>query len=251
VRVHGEAPRPQLLQNLPLRAERRALAVADAVCPEAQATARRDARIELAQAARRRVARVRKQRLALLRAFAVDALELVDAQVHLAAHLHKAWGRIEQGLPRLQAQRDLAHRAQVGRDHLAAHPVAARRAHRQDAVLVGQRDRQPVDFQLAGVFNRGLGGEIQKSLDALVEGDEFLLAEGVVEAQHCLAVRMFGERAQWGRAYPLRRRIGRDEFGELRLQLLQLAEQGVVLLVADFGLIQHIVAVVVVLYLPA
>jgi hypothetical protein len=99
VRVHGEAPRPQLLQDLPLRAERRALAIADAVCPEAQASARRDARIELAQAARRRVARVRKQRLALLGALAVDALELVDAQVHLAAHFHHARGRVEQVCP--------------------------------------------------------------------------------------------------------------------------------------------------------
>jgi hypothetical protein len=73
-------------------------------------------------------------------------------------------------LPRLQAQRDLAHRAQVGRDDLAAHPVAARRAHRQHALLVGQRDRQPVNLQLAGVFNRRVGGQVQKPLDALVEG---------------------------------------------------------------------------------
>jgi len=46
-------------------------------------------------------------------------------------------------------------------------------------------------------------------------------------------------------AYPLGRRISGQKLRILRLQLLQLPQQHIILCVADFRAIQHVVAVVV------
>ena len=53
----------------------------------------------------------------------------------------------------------------------------------------------------------------------------------------------FSQRADRLAADPLRRRVGRDELGVLGLERPQLVEQLVVLVVADLGVVEDVVAV--------
>jgi hypothetical protein len=61
-------------------------------------------------------------------------------------------------------------------------------------------------------------------------------------------LRQLGDRLA---ADALRRRVRRDELGVLGLEALQLAEERVVLVVADLGVVERVVAPRVVLDLPA
>ena len=50
-------------------------------------------------------------------------------------------------------------------------------------------------------------------------------------------------------AHPLRRRVGGDELGMVTLERAQLVQQRVIDVVADLGVVEHVVAVVVVVEL--
>jgi hypothetical protein len=50
---------------------------------------------------------------------------------------------------------------------------------------------------------------------------------------------------RWLAAHPLRRRVGRDQLGVARLQVLELAHELVVLGIADLRVVQGVVAVIV------
>ena len=113
----------------------------DPVRPHRQRPRGRQRRVELADRAGGRVARVREGRLAGLGALLVQARERRQRQVDLAAHL-------EQRRRVLHAQRDRADRAQVLGHVLADLAVAARGAAHEHAVLVHERDREPVDLRL-------------------------------------------------------------------------------------------------------
>ena len=237
VAVHAEAERAQPLQPLEVARRRGAVAPAQLVDVDGERALRRDRRVELAHGPRRRVARVGEERLAPLPALRVHALEAALRHVGLAAHLEG--GRT---VPR-QRQRDAADGAQVGGHVLAAPPVAARGPVRQPPVLVDEGDGEAVDLRLRGereiVAVRALRGAAQPVRQLRLRG-------GVGEAEQGLAVLHRGEGVERGRARALRGRIGRDQLGPGGLDGAQLGEQLVVLAVADFGRVEHVVAVVVV-----
>ena len=136
--------------------------------------------------------------------------------------------------------------ADVGRHVFAARAVAARRAAHEAAVLVGQRDAQAVDLQLGDVRRPAASPSAGALAHALVERPQLLLVVGVVEAEHRREV--FDGREALDRAAgdALRRRIGGDELGMLRLEPLELVQQAVELLVGDLGIVVDVVALFVV-----
>ena len=155
----------------------------------------------------------------------VDLTAHVDATRHLLA----------------ERERDRLDRPEV-RGHVLAHgPVAARRALHEPTVLIGEVDGQPVDLQLAHVSDV-LAAEALPH--ALVECAELGFIEGVRERQHRMRVLDRCETVRRRRPDPLCRRLGRDELGMLRLELLELAHQRVVRLVGDRRRIEDVVLVV-------
>jgi hypothetical protein len=154
------------------------------------------------------------------------------------------------GVGALQLQRNRADRAHVLGHVLAGRAVAARRRLHEHAALVAQRNGEPVELQLARVFDgvRHRAGEIGRLVerigDALVERDDVVVAEAVVQRQHRRVVNDRREPARHCAADALRRRIGRHEFGMIGFELLQLAEQSIVFGVGQVRLIEHVVGVV-------
>ena len=80
---------------------------------------------------------------------------------------------------------------------------------------------------------------------------QLLLAARVGEREHRLQVADLLELRDRLAADALRRRVGRDELGVLGLDRAQLVEQRVVLVVADLGVVEDVVAVAVVVELLA
>ena len=145
-RVDREALFPQPLEHAPVRLELDALERADAVGEQRERARGRDRGILLAQRAGGRVARVHEHAETGLEALLVEPLEGGERQVDLAAHLDERGPRVARETPRQRVDR-----AQVGGDVLADQAVAARRAAREDAVAIDERDREPVDLRLGDV----------------------------------------------------------------------------------------------------
>ena len=148
-----------------------------------------------------------------------------------------------------QAVRDGPDRAQVGGHVLAGGPVAARGTQREPALLVAQRDGEAVDLELRDVgqaFRRLRRRRQPQALaDAGVERAQLVVAERVREAEHRVPVADLREAAAGRRAaHALRRRVRGDERGKRRLEGDQLAEQGVVLGVAELRRVVLVVAAV-------
>ena len=201
-------------------------------------------RIEVSHRPRRGVARVLEERLPLLLALDVHPLEGRARQVNLAADFDPPGDRL------LQAQRNGADRPDVGRDLFAAHAVAARGAAHEAAVLVGERDAEPVDLELGDVVDGGVA-QARPLAHALVERAQLVVVVGVVEAEHRPDV-LDGRKAVGGRAGDaLGRGVGCDEIGVLGLEALELVQQAVERLVGDLGSAVDVVALLVVANLLA
>ena len=219
---------------------------ADRVAPDRERPFGGQRRVELADRAGGRVAGVGEGRLAGFGAALVERFEVGDRQVDLAAHFDQL-RRV------LDAQRDRADRAQVLGDVLADPAVAAGRAADQDAVLVDERHRQPVDLRLGRVAELR-GGDVEPLevvADPRLPGAQLLLAAGVGEREHRLEVLDLPEAVERRRADPLGRRVGGAQLGVLGLDRAQLVEQLVVGVVADLGFVEDVVEAVVVLELLA
>ena len=219
---------------------------ADPVAPDRERPFGGERRVELADRAGGGVARVGEGRLAGLGAALVQRFEGGDRQVDLAAHF-------DQRRRVLDPQRDRADRPQVLGHVLADPAVAAGGAADQDAVLVGEGDRQAVDLRLGRVAELG-GGDVeplQVVADARLPGAQLLLVAGVAEREHLLGVLDLLEAVERRRADPLGRRVGRAQLGVLGLDRAQLVEQRVVVVVADLGFVEDVVEVVVALAAPA
>ena len=190
----------------------------------------------LAQGSARRVAGVREHPLARGGLPGIELVERGDGEEDLAAHLD------ELGVPRAaQSVGDGAHREDVLGDVLADDAVAAGRRRDEDAALVAQVDREPVDLQLCEVAHgRGTG----VPLDLGGPGVELLLAEDVVEAEHPLGMHDGGEEGGLGAASD---GLGGAVLGleprEGRLQLGEAQHERVVLLVGDGRGVLRIVGV--------
>ncbi len=219
---------------------------ADPVAPSGQRPFRRQRRVELANRARRGVARVGEGRFLGCGAAFVERFEGGDRQVDLAADFDQ--------LRRVgDSQRNRADRAQVLRHVLADATVAAGGAADQDAVLVGERDRQPVDLRLGRVaeLRRGDIEALQVVGEPVLPGAQLLLIAGIAEREHLLDVFDLLEPLQRRRPHPLGRRVRRAQLGVGRLDRAQLVEQRVVGVVADLGFVEDVVEPVVALELAS
>src|SRR5690606_14371063 len=96
-----------------------------------------------------------------------------------------------------------------------------------------------------------IGCQAQATLHAAVEGAQIVLLEGVAQAEHGHLVAHLAEGAERLATNALGRRLRRHQLRVLSLQSLQLAEQPIVLCVWHTRLVQHGVAVVVLIQLGA
>ena len=184
---------------------------------------------------------IREGGLAGLCALLVQARERGKREVDLAAHLHERRGVVD-------PQRDRADRAQV-LGHLLPHlAVAAGGSAHEHAVLVDERDRQPVDLRLGHEADlaelRPLA--LQVALAAHDPRLQLLLVARVRQREHRLEVAHLLELLERVGAHALRRRVGGEQLGMLRLEVAQLVQQRVVLGVRDLRVVEDVVAVVVV-----
>jgi len=203
---------------------------------EAQRTTRRLARIELAQRAGRRVARIREDGFTSFRALAVELLELVEREIALAANLEQ---------PRrvriVEAERNIAHGAQIRGYDLADDAVAARGARHQHAVLVGEAHRGAIDLELLGV--RALRILADEPGEARLPLAQLVVVERVPQRDHGEEVSVLGELTLRRSANALRGRVERAELGVLLLEVAQLAIHAIVLEIGDLRTVEHVVLV--------
>ena len=232
-----QPPPGEHLVGLALAGDVEALAGPDAVDDHPQRTRCGDPWVLLSQRPRGRVARVGEGRLAGLHLAGVQLGELLQRQEDLSAHLHQrrdvdgGGGVVPQVRGTLQPMGDALDGAHVQRDVLTGAAVPACRGPHQDAVLVGEVDGQAVDLQLAQVVQvRGAGGVP----GALEPGGQLLGGEDVVEAEHPLGVvHRIEARLEDRRPDLLGGALRGAQAGVLGLELLELAEQGVEVGVAD------------------
>ncbi len=240
-RTDRQAPRAQPAQALEMgvRQCRVVAARAQPIGEPAQRTARRDTRVELTQAARSRVARIGENALTGLLQALVHGQEARARHIDLAAHLQQC-----RPVAAREAQRQAGQGAQVGGHVLAADPVAARRPAHQSPVLIEQAHGQAIQLGLGAVGDRPV--HAQTFPHPAVERLHLGRAEGIVQRQHRLGVGHAAKGRGRRAAHALGRRIGCDQVRPACLQGLQLAHQDVVLGIADFRRIQHVIAVIVV-----
>ena len=214
-------PKPRPLhpfKRFPVRGEGFALAGQSVIGKQVQPALRHHGRIELADRAGRGVARVRKARLAQLFALSVNPFENSARQIRLASNFDFAGD-----LLRLVAQLEwnAANCAHVRRHIFAAESVAARDAAREQAVLVVNRKRQPVNLQLGDVVRRFAASEFAATF---VERPQLFNVVAVVERQHRPAMDKFGKTFGRPAADALGRTVRRDQPGMLGFQRAQLLD---------------------------
>ena len=146
------------------------------------------------------------------------------------------------------AERHAAHGAHVERDIFADRAVAAGDAQRQLAAVEAQRQRHAVELELAHVVHPRLAAQL---VHAPLPVAQLLFAVGVVERQHGRGMRHFDEALARLAAHALGGRVGRDQLRMLGLERLQLVHQAIEFGVADLGIVEHVVAVLVIADLVA
>ncbi len=252
VGINPEALVAQPFESPPMARDLEPLGVAELVDPDVERSRGGDRRVELADGAGGRVARIGKGRLTGRRARLVQAFERRERQVGLAADFDHR-GRPLTAVERAQAQRDGVDRAQVDGHVLADDTVTARGAPLEQAVAVDQRDRQAVDLRFGDVVHGGIAEAVrgQQPAVATVPGAQLVFVAGVGKRQHGLQMAPLVELVERRGADPLCRRVGRAQLRELVLETLQLAQQQVVVEVADLGLVEDVIEVSVMFDLAA
>jgi len=149
-----------------------------------------------------------------------------------------------------QPQRNALDGPDVLRHVLARLAVAARRRLHQNAMLVAEIDRQAVELEFGRILDRRrTAGQRQRLAHARFEGlgaGRAGLGFGLDgKHRHDVAHRL--ESRQRLAADPLRRRIRGQQFGVSGLEVLQLAEQLVVLGVRDRRRVEDVVGIIVAL----
>ena len=201
---------------------------------DAQRPLRGDPRIELPQRSGGAIARVHEGRFSGLLPFLVHAHEVPLVDEDLPARLE------DRRRPSTELQGDHLDGAQIRGDVLASETVPAGGALHEPAVLVPERDRQTIELRLHHV-SEGLVPE--QPVHAGVELEKLVFGHRVGERHHLPPVRDLGELLARGRPDAPGGRIGRDQVGVVRLELLELAEEAIVLGVAQGGRVQDVVAV--------
>ncbi len=161
--------------------------------------------------------------------------------VDLAAHVDQRGD-----VAALQLVRDLGDGHHVLGDVLAFHAVAARRRLGELAILVAQRDRQPVDLRLGGEGEGRVGVELQEAVHALDEVRHVLGVERIAERQHRHAMAHLAEALGRGRADAFRGTVGPYELGEALFDRRVAPAQHIVLGVGNLRRVLPVVELVVV-----
>ena len=226
------------LHRLELAVGQRLRNLAPAVGEEAQRSRRRDARVLLAQRPGGGVARIGEDLASRRFLPLVERLEVRLGHVHLAADLQHV-GRTGDAL------RNVGDRPHIGGHVLADRSVPARRREDQLAALVPQRAGQPVDLRLGRRRHEGIGGKVQEPPHPRDELAHLILGKGVLQAEHRPRMCDLGEGGRRRRAQPLRWGIGADQMREALLQLAVLADQSVIVRVADLRRVPVVVELVV------
>ena len=173
----------------------------------------------------------------------IHFLEGGDGHQHFAADFEIGGNPGLLQLFQRNGKRDRTHRAHVQGDVFADGAVATGDAADQLAILVVQGQRHAVELQFADVVNVLAAAEF---VHAALPVAQFVLAVGVVERQHGRRVRRFDESLARLAADALRGGVGRDQFGMFGFELLQLDHELVEFGVGDFGIVENVVAVLVV-----
>ncbi|MNC33469.1 hypothetical protein D3C75_818620 [compost metagenome] len=237
-----QPPALEGLENARVGVRQLTLELTDTVGAELQRAAGGHLRVELAQAAGGGIARIGEGLAAGLDGPRIQRLEAGARHEHLAAHLQHARPALA-----VQAQGDVAHGAHIAADVLTGTAVATGGATHQHTVLVEQADRQAVELGLAGVFHQVAGRQqlAQPLAYPTVEVAQVVFREGVAEAEHGNLVAHLAERTERLGTDPLGRRIEADQLGMRLLQRLQLLEQTIVFGIRHARLVEHVVAIVV------
>ncbi|MNZ54724.1 hypothetical protein D3C78_726350 [compost metagenome] len=243
-----QPPALEGLENAGVGIRQLTLELTDTVGTELQRATGGHLRIELAQAAGGGIARIGEGLAAGLDGPRIQRLEAGARHEHLAAHLQHARPALA-----VQAQGDVAHGAHIAADVLTGTAVATGGATHQHTVLVEQADRQAVELGLAGVFHQGAGAEQVAGRQQLaqplayptVEVAQVVFREGVAEAEHGNLVAHLAERTERLGADALGRRVAADQLGMRLLQRLQFLEQAIVFGIRHARLVEHVVAIVV------
>lgn len=210
----------------------------NAIAAELQRAAGGDFRIKLAQATGGGVARVGER---LATGFGLGGIEPVEtglAHVHLAAHLQHRRPALT-----LQLERNVAHGAHVGADVFAGGAIAAGSALHQLAIAVQQAHGQAVELGFTAEVDRA--GLIEAFYNAAAELTQVGFFEGVTQAEHRDFMAHLAKGGQGSAADALGGRVGCDKVRVLGFKRLQLVEQAVVFGIRHAGLVEHVVAVVV------
>ncbi|MNL46758.1 hypothetical protein D3C87_1694990 [compost metagenome] len=155
----------------------------------------------------------------------------------------------------MQLERDITHGTHVDADVFAGGAIAARGTAHQHAVLIQQADRQAIELRLAAVLHRRATTEqianrkIQTFGHSPVELAHVGFFEGVAEAEHRHFMAHLGERRQCRAAHPLGRRITGHQFRVGGFKGFEFVEQPVVFDVRNARLVQHVIAIVVLIQL--
>ena len=166
-------------------------------------------------------------------ALAVELLPALAGQKDLAPH------RELSRCLRRQAQRDVSDGAGVLRHQLAGLAIAPGEGLHQQSVLVAQGQGEAVHLELGGVARGGFRRQLPPADLPL---GELRGGVGVVQAEHGHGVAALLEGVHRRCAHALGGTVGIGVLRMGRLQVPQLALQGVVFRIRDRGLVQHIVA---------
>ena len=233
--ARAQPPRPQRVQQFGAAREAgTARHVQHIVEEHFEPAIGRHAGIELSDGAGGRVARVGEGRLTPLREPPVQRLEVPDADERLAAHREPA--RHARSIV-AQPQGNGPDRLHVLGDALAPLSVAARRRPDEQALLVHELERQPVELRLQlpdGIAPEGIA-------HPGVEPPDVLGIDDGIEAQQRREVPHGRESGERRAGHPLRRRVGGHQPRMRPFQPLQLAEQPVVGRIGDLRPIQDVV----------
>ena len=207
--------------------------------PEGKRPAGGDVRIFLAQRAGRRVPRVGKQSVAGFFLPSVEVSESRLRHVDLAAHLDQAGAVLGR---HLQPAGDDVDGGHVGGDVFSGATVSSGGGLYQLPVLVGERDSQAIDLELAQVS--GIGGDLAAQPGS--PGIELVGSEHVVEAHHGHPVNDRREQHGGRGTDRLGRRSRDQQVGVVGLDDPQLANELVEVGVRDLRRVELVVALVVV-----
>ncbi len=243
MRLDGEAPALERVEQSPLRGERQSRIGSrrHRIPEESQSPLRRDRGIQRPQRSRRRVAGIREDLLALLTPAVVELLEAVERHVALAAHFDEL-GRVR----RIEPERNVVDRAEIDRDDLALESIPARGAAHQHPAFVREVDRVAVDLELRRVPCRA-HLLARHAHGAYLPFAELVVVERVAEREHRHEVNGLGDGALDRRPNTLRGRVRRAKLGILLFDLPQLPHHQIVFAIRDLGCVEHVIAVVRVL----